>query len=75
MGEKWSVKWEIFEKILCDFWVKFCVIFKNIVLLANRTDASEISRSLSNESVNIGPFCHNLVKVHLTKLYTGIGSK
>ena len=75
MGEKWSVKWEIFEKILCDFWVKFCVIFKNIVLLANRTDASEISRSLSNESVNPPPYTYKLVKVHLTNLYIGIGSK
>ena len=35
---------------------------------AFRTDASENSRSLSIESVNIGGSCYKLVKVHLTKL-------
>ena len=39
-----------------------------------RIDASEISRSLSNESLNIGGVSYKLVKVHLTKLYTRIGS-
>ena len=37
-------------------------------------DASENSRSLSNESVNYGGCTYNLVNVHLTKLMTGIGS-
>ena len=38
-------------------------------------DASEISRSLSNESVNPPPYTYKLVKVHLTNWYIGIGSK
>ena len=37
------------------------------------TDASENSRSLSNDSLNLGPYTYNLVNVHLTKLMTGIG--
>ena len=44
------------------------------MLLAYWTDASENSRSLSNESVNYGGCTYNLVNVHLTKLMTGIGS-
>ena len=38
-------------------------------------DASKISRSLSDESLNTPPTCYKLVNVHLTKLMTGIGSK
>ena len=49
----------IFEKWQCDVsWI----------------DASKISRSLSNESLNIGGVPYKLVKVHLTNWYIRIGS-
>ena len=51
---------------MCDFWVKFLYNFENIQWFTSGIDASEIRRSLSNESLNIAPFCHKLVKVHLT---------
>ena len=44
------------------------------MLLASGIDASEISRSLSNDSLNPRPYTYNLVNVHLTKLMTGIVS-
>ena len=75
MGEIWGVKWEIFEKILGKIYENLLYIFENIGWLASGIDASEISRSLSVDSLNIGPFCHKLVKVHLTNLYIRIGSK
>ena len=75
MGEIWGVKWEIFGKILRDFWVKFCVIFENIQWFTSGIDASEIWRSLSIESLNVPGYTYKLVKVHLTNLYIGIGSK
>ena len=40
-----------------------------------RTDASEISRSLSYQSLNTPPTCYKLVNVHLTNQQIGIGSK
>ena len=44
------------------------------MLLTSGIDASENSRSLSNDSLNPRPYTYNLVNVHLTKLMTGIGS-
>ena len=44
------------------------------MLLASGIDASENSRSLSNDSLNPRPYTYNLVNVHLTKLMTGIVS-
>ena len=66
---------EILGKFLCDFWVFLLYNFENIVLLATRIDASEISRSLSIQSVNVGGSCYKLVNVHLTNQQIGIGSK
>ena len=60
---------------MCDFLVFLLYNFENIVLLAFRTDASEISRSLSIQSLNIGGYTYRLVNVHLTNQQIGIGSK
>ena len=69
-----------FGKNWCDFGVIFVLFlgkilrdFENIGWRASWIDASEISRSLSNESVNIGGVPYKLVKVHLTNWYIGIG--
>ena len=63
--------------ILVCKWGNFCVIllyilgkilrdFENIAWFTSGIDASEISRSLSIDSLNPRPFCYKLVKVHLT---------
>ena len=68
MGEIWVWIWGILEKFLCDFCVFLLYNFENIQSDVSWTDASENSRSLSIQSLNIGGSCHKLVKVHLTKL-------
>ena len=71
-NEKIGVKMERFLEYFCViFWVNFMKIlcnFENMQSDVFRIDASENSRSLSNESLNIGGVPYKLVKVHLTKL-------
>ena len=57
-----------------NFYENLLYIFENIGWFTSGTDASENSRSLSNESVKAPGYTYNLVKVHLTNLYIGIGS-
>ena len=64
-----GVNLRYFCVILWWFLWKFIINFEKWQSDVSWTDASENSRSLSNESVNIGGSCHKLVKVHLTKLW------
>ena len=57
---------EIFWENFLNFIIQFLCNFENIGWFAFRIDASEIWRSLSNESLNIGGVPYKLVKVHLT---------
>ena len=57
---------EFFWENFLNFIIQFLYNFENIALFTSGTDASKISRSLSNESLNIGGVPYKLVKVHLT---------
>ena len=78
LGAIWGKNWRDFGKIFVWFLRKkyenLLYIFEKWQCDVSWIDASEISRSLYNESVNIGGYTYKLVKVHLTNLYIGIGS-
>ena len=52
MCENWGVKWGNFGKNLCNFWVFLLYNFENTQSEVSWIDASEISRSLSIDSLN-----------------------
>ena len=54
--KKWGMNLEIFWENFLNFFIQFLYNFLNVAWLAFRTDASEISRSLSIESVNYGGY-------------------
>ena len=68
----WGENGEIFRIFLCNFWVFLLYNFENTQSEVCWIDASEIWRSLSNESLNIAPFCYKLVKVHLTNCWINV---